>query len=199
MKKHLDNILVDNPVLVRSFGFVSILAASTTLKGAMLMTLAITAIMILTSIIVSLLRNFIDEKIEDIIFIILIASFAVVATQLLEFYYPISVSNMGLSVALISVNSLLLHRLKLHAINEGAIDSLMGSIADGIGYLLVIFELAFIRELFGMGTLFGFRIIPEEFVIPTFSTPIIAFILLGLQIAIINKYSRRVKLGRAKK
>lgn len=199
MKKHLDNILVDNPVLVRSFGFVSILAASTTVKGALLMTLAITAIMVLTSLIVSLFKKFIDEKFEDIIFLILISAFSVVATMLLEFYYPITVPNMKLAVSLIAVNSLLLHRLQSHAIGESVVDALFGAITDGIGYLIVIVVMAIFRELFGMGTIFGTRIIPQEFTIPTFVTPILGFIILGLLIAFSNWYTRKTKLGRARK
>lgn len=199
MKKHLDNILVDNPVLVRSFGFVSILAASTTVKGALLMTLAVTAVMLLTSVIVSLVKNLIDEKLEDIIFLILIAAFSVVATMLLEFYYPITVPNMGIAVSLIAVNSLLLHRLQSHAIGESVGDALFGAITDGIGYLLVIVVMAIFRELFGMGTIFGARIIPQEFTIPTFATPILGFIILGLLIAFSNWYTRKTKLGRARK
>ncbi|MDO4604876.1 MAG: Rnf-Nqr domain containing protein [Helcococcus sp.] len=199
MKKHLDNILVDNPVLVRSFGFVSILAASTTVKGALLMTLAVTAIMILTSLIVSLFKKLIDEKFEDIIFLILIAAFSVVATLLLEFYYPTTVPNMGLSVSLIAVNSLLLHRLQYHAIGESVGNAVIGAIMDGIGYLLVIVVMAIFRELLGMGTLLGIRIIPKELTIPTFATPIFAFIILGLLIAFNNWYTRKTKLGRARK
>lgn len=198
MKRKLDNILVDNPVLVRSFGFVSILAASTTVKGALLMALAVTAIMIVTSLIVSLLKNLIDEKFEDIILLVLIAAFSVVATMLLEFYYPITVPKMGLSVPLIAVNSLLLHRLQSHAIGEGVGSALAGAITDGFGYLLVILVMGAFRELFGMGTLFGIRIIPQEFTIPVFSTPIFGFIILGLLIAFSNWYTRKTKLGRAR-
>lgn len=199
MKKHLDNILLDNPVLVRSFGFVSILLASTTIKGALLMALAVTTIMFITSLIVSLCKKLIDEKFKDIIFLILIAAFSVVATMLLEFFYPITVSNMGLSVSLIAVNSLLLHRLHSHAIGENVGDAVIGAITDGIGYLLVIFLMAIFRELLGKGTLFGLKIIPKEFTIPAFETPIIAFILLGLFIAFSNWYTRKTKLGRARK
>lgn len=199
MKKHLDNILVDNPVLVRSFGFVSILAASTTVKGALLMTLAVSAIMVLTSLIVSLCKKLIDEKFEDIIFLILIAAFSVVATILLEFYYPLTVPNMGLSVSLIAVNSLLLHRLQSHAIGVRVGDAVIGAITDGMGYLIVILVMAIFRELLGMGTLLGIRIIPKELTISTFATPIFAFIILGLLIAFNNWYTRKTKLGRARK
>lgn len=199
MKKHLDNILVDNPVLVRSFGFVSILVASTTVKGALLMTLAVSAIMVLTSLIVSLCKKLIDEKFEDIIFLILIAAFSVVATILLEFYYPLTVPNMGLSVSLIAVNSLLLHRLQSHAIGVRVGDAVIGAITEGMGYLIVILVMAIFRELLGMGTLLGIRIIPKELTIPTFATPIFAFIILGLLIAFNNWYTRKTKLGRARK
>lgn len=194
-----DNIILNNPVLIGSLGFVSVLTATVTLKAALLMSLAVGVVLLLTSIITSLLKNFISEKFESLTLLILIVGFATVAQMLLQFYYPLSSATMGLGVSLIAVNSLILNRLQVHAVGSSIGSAVKDAITNGIGYTLVMVVMGTIRELFGRGTVYGLRIIPEEFVIPTFSGPILAFILLGLLVACANWYVRKTKLKGLKK
>lgn len=189
-----DNIILDNPVLVASLGFVSVLTATVTLKSAILMSLAVFLVLLFSSIVTSALKKLISEDLETITLLVIIVAFASVAQMVLQFYYPTTVSTMGIGIFLISVNSLILNRLQSHAIGASVGEAIKDSITSGIGYFIVMVVMGIVRELFGLGTIFGFRIIPERFIIPTFSTPIFGFIILGLLVAFSNWNTRRIRL-----
>lgn len=194
MNRKNDNIILNNPVLVLSLGFVSVLTSTVTLKAALLMSAAVFMVLLLSSIVTSALKNFIPEKLENITLLVIIVAFATIAQMVLEFYYPLSVSTMGYGILLIAVNSLILNRLQTHAIGSSIGASIKDSITTGIGYTLVMVLMGTIRELFGNGTIYGLNILPKNFTIPTFSTPIFGFILLGLFVACANGIVRNIKL-----
>ncbi|MFM1524342.1 MULTISPECIES: Rnf-Nqr domain containing protein [Helcococcus] len=198
-KSYLDNIIMNNPVLVQSLGFVSILALSNSLKPAIIMALAVTFVLVLSSLVVSLLKSFINEDHEILFLMIIVATFATIAEMTIKSIYPITYQSMGILTSLIAVNSIMLSRLQKHAITSGVVSSVIDSITTGLGYTLVIAVLAVIRELIGNGTIYGIRIIPSDFTIKTFNEPMMAFILLGLFIAFLNWYTRSRKLKEARK
>ena len=198
-KTYLDNIIMNNPVLVQSLGFVSILALSNSLKPAIIMALAVTFVLVLSSLVVSLLKSFINENNEILFLMIIVATFATITEMTIKSIYPITYQSMGILTSLIAVNSIMLSRLQKHAITSGVVSSVIDSITTGLGYTLVIVVLAVIRELIGNGTIYGIRIIPSDFTIKTFNEPMMAFILLGLFIAFSNWYTRSRKLKEARK
>lgn len=198
-KSYLDNIIMNNPVLVQSLGFVSILALSNSLKPAIIMALAVTFVLVLSSLVVSLLKSFINEDNEILFLIIIVATFATITEMTIKSIYPITYQSMGILTSLIAVNSIMLSRLQKHAITSGVVSSVIDSITTGLGYTLVIVILAVIRELIGNGTIYGIRIIPSDFTIKIFNEPMMAFILLGLFIAFSNWYTRSRKLKEARK
>lgn len=193
MNNKNNNIIKNNPVLVGGLGFVSILAATTTLKSALIMSAAVLAVLILSSFVTSILKNFIPVKLEDLTLLIIIGAFASVATMLIKFYYPISESTMKLAASLIVVNSVIFYNLKDTALHASLGQSLKTSILAGLAYGLVAILMGTIRELFGIGTVYGFRIIPEKYTIPTFSSPVIGFILLGLLIGLGSYFANTKK------
>lgn len=184
MNNKNNNIIKNNPVLVGGLGFVSILAATTTLKSALIMSVAVLAVLLLSSLVTSVLKNFIPVKLEDLTLLIIIGSFAIIATMLIKFYYPISEATMNLAALLIIVNSVIFYNLKDTALYASLGQTLKTSFATGLAYALVAIFMGTVRELFAIGTLYGFRVIPEKYTIPTFSSPVFAFILLGLFIAL---------------
>lgn len=194
-----NNIILNNPILVGGLGFISILTCTNTLKSALLMGLAVSLVLLLSSILVSLLRNTIDKSLEDFVLMIVIVGFSTVAQMLLEFYYPVSVQNMGIGILLISANSLLLKTLKDYAIKNSVVNSIKISIFTSLGYVLIMSIMGLIRELLSQGSIYGFNIIPKEYVIPTFSDAVFGFILLGIFIAISNKMVERKGLKETKK
>lgn len=198
-KSYLDNIILKNPVLVQSLGFVSILALSNSLKPAMIMALAVTFVLVVSSVIVSLLKSLIDEKFEMLILMVIVATLSTIAEITIKFIYPLTFESMGIFTSLISVNSIMLIRLQKNAMISGVVSSLIDSITTGLGYTLVIVVLALIRELIGNGTIYGLRFISREFTIKTFNEPMMGFILLALFIALSNWYTISKKLREARK
>lgn len=189
-----DNILLNNPVLIGSLGFVSVLSSSVTLKAALLMSLAVFLVLLFSSIVTSLIKKLIPLKYDIIPLMIIIVAFSTIAQMLLEFYYPVSVATMGIGTWLIPVNSIILSRLQNFAIGSSVTSAIADSITNGLGYTLVLVVLGTIRELIGFGSIYGIQIIPQEFTIPTFSGPVIAFILLGILVAFGSWYERKTKL-----
>lgn len=193
MNNKNNNIIKNNPVLVGGLGFVSILAATTTLKSALIMSVAVLLVLILSSLVTSILKKFIPRKLEDLTLLIIIGAFASAATMLIKFYYPISESTMKLAASLIIVNSVIFYNLKDTSLYASLGQSLKTSIFAGLAYGLVAILMGTIRELFAIGTLYGFRIIPEKYTIPTFSSPVFGFILLGLLIALGSYFANAKK------
>ncbi|WP_311487776.1 Rnf-Nqr domain containing protein [uncultured Helcococcus sp.] len=193
MNNKNNNIIKNNPVLVGGLGFVSILAATTTLKAALIMSAAVLAVLILSSLVTSILKNFIPRKLEDLTLLIIIGGFAITATMLIKFYYPITESTMRLAASLIAVNSVVFYNLKDAVLHEPLGQSIKTSFFAGLAYGLVAILMGAIRELFAIGTIYGFRIIPEKYTIPTFSSPVFGFILLGLLIALGSYFANAKK------
>ena len=193
MNNKNNNIIKNNPVLVGGLGFVSILAATTTLKAALIMSVAVLSVLILSGLITSILKNFIPRKLEDLTLLIIIGGFAIIATMLIKFYYPISESTMRLAASLIAVNSVVFYNLKDTVLHEPLGQSIKTSFFAGLAYGLVAILMGAIRELFAIGTIYGFRIIPEKYTIPTFSSPVFGFILLGLLITLGSYFANAKK------
>lgn len=193
-KTHLDNIIINNPVLVRSLGYVSVLAVSKNVKQALVMSLAVVFVMLITNIIVSLLKGFIDEEYESTTLLVIVACFSTIAQLGIQVLFPEVSSSLGIYSSLIALNSIILNGLRTYAIDANIKDSFLNAITNGIGYTLIITFLALIRELLGKGQIFGLTIIPEEYTISLFQEPMMAFILLGILIAISNAYTRKKKL-----
>lgn len=194
MKKNIINIVTENPVLARNLGLVSILFASKNLKAALMMSLTVCLIMLIISITNFVFKNIIDKNLENIILVIYVAGLATIAQLLIEFYTPDVALSMDLGISLIAVNSILIYRKSSNKI-VNFISYMKSLFYDMVGYTLVIILLASIREFLGQGSIFGILIYPKIYTISIFSTPIMAFILIGLFIAFSNWLDRKIKLG----
>lgn len=191
---YLKNLILNNPVLVQSLGYVSVLAVSTTFKASIIMGIAVIIVMLLSSIVVSLLKKFIGEDFEVATLLVITAAFSYIIGELIYVIYPITAPSMGIYIPLIAVNSLILNRLQTKAIVSNLKETILDSITNGLGYLLVIAIFGFVRELLGVGSIMGLQIIPVEYTIPTFVDPMWAFILMGIFIAISNSVIRKIQL-----
>ena len=183
--KHINNLIINNPVAVQGFGLLPVIAVTRNLKEAVLMSVLIIATMLLSSVFISVFKKLIYEKYEYIAFMSIISAFTTLMVLLAQKLF-------------VAVNSLVLYRIRAYAAVQKVGDTVLDSITNGLGFFITMLVVAFIRELLGLGTLFGFRIIPKDFVIPTFTEPMMAFIIVGLLIAFFNWYSRESKLKGAK-
>lgn len=195
MDKLKEGMFSNNPVLVQLIGFCSVLAVSSTVLGAVGMSLSFMFVLILSNIVISLLRNFIPNEIRIPAFIVVIASFVTILQMCLQAYFEEIYNLLGIFLPLIVVNCIILGRAEAFASKNGVVASAIDGLVNGLGYAFVIITVAIVRELIGAGTLLGVRILPEAATIPFLLQPASSFILLGIFLAVMNQ----IKLMQAKK
>ena len=150
-----------NPVTVLILGICSALAVTAKLKPALVMALSVTVVIALSNLVISLLRKGIPSKIRIIVQLIVIATLVILVDQFLKaFVYDVS-KQLSVFVGLIITNCIVMGRLEAFAMANGPWESLLDGIGNGLGYGIILVIVAFFRELFGSGTLFGFQVIPE--------------------------------------
>lgn len=185
-------IITDNPVLVQTVGLCSTLAVSGTLQGAIGMAVALTFVLVMSNLVISLLRNFIPDEVRIPAFIVVIAAFVTIVELILNAYFPEIFKLLGIFLPLIVVNCIILARAEGFASKNGVGLSIIDGIANGLGYTLVIVALAIIREFFGKGLFLGLRVFPEEYSLKIFTQAPAAFILLGIFVAIVTSISSKI-------
>ncbi|MDY6065383.1 MAG: electron transport complex subunit RsxE [Finegoldia sp.] len=188
-----NSILKNNPVLIQLVGLCSVLGVSTSLQNALGMSLAFSAVLVLSNVVISLLRNFIPDKVRIPAYIVVIATFVTLVSMLLEAFVPALYSSLGAFVPLIVVNCIILARAESFASQNGVFLSFLDGLSNGLGYTLVICITAFIRELLGSGKIFGNEIIPGLKPIGIFAAAPGAFMVLGFLLASYNWYNNKKK------
>ncbi|MBO8440312.1 MAG: NADH:ubiquinone reductase (Na(+)-transporting) subunit D [bacterium] len=168
MNEELKNALLgplskNNPVVVQVLGICSSLAVTAQLKPAIVMGLSVTIIVAMSNVVISLIRNTIPNSVRIIVQLVVVAALVTVVSEFLKaFSYDISV-QLSVYIGLIITNCILMGRLEAFAMGNKPWASFLDGIGNGIGYAIMLIIIAFIRELFGSGTLFGLRVIPQSF------------------------------------
>lgn len=154
---------LDNPVTVQVLGICSALAVTVKLEPAIVMSLSVTVITAFANVIISLIRNTIPNRIRIIVQLVVVAALVTVVSEVLKAYvYDVSV-QLSVYVGLIITNCILMGRLEAFAMSNGPWESFLDGLGNGFGYAKILIIVAFIRELLGAGTLFGFQVIPKSF------------------------------------
>lgn len=155
----------DNPITVQVLGICSALAVTAQLKPALVMAISVTVVLAFANVIVSLLRNTIPNRIRIIVQLVVIAALVILVDQILKaFVYDVS-KQLSVFVGLIITNCILMGRLEAFALGNKPWPSLLDGIGNGIGYGWILVVVGFFRELFGSGSLFGYKLIPESWYI----------------------------------
>ncbi|MCD8312603.1 MAG: NADH:ubiquinone reductase (Na(+)-transporting) subunit D [Bacteroidales bacterium] len=182
----LQPIFKGNPITVLVLGICSSLAVTVQLKGAIVMGISVIIVTALSSLVISLIRNSIPNRIRIIVQLVVVALMVILVDQVLKAYmYSIS-KTLSVYVGLIITNCIVMGRIEAFALGNKPIPSLLDGIANGAGYAMILIIVAFFRELLGSGTLFGFRVIPESFYTAGYMNnglailPPMALILLGI-------------------
>ncbi len=157
----LNPIFKGNPVTVLVLGICSSLAVTVELKGAFVMALSVIAVTGLSSFVASILRNTIPNRVRIIIQLVIVALMVILVDQLLKAYAYSIDKQLSVYIGLIITNCIVMGRIEAFALGNKPVPSLLDGIANGAGYGLILIVVAFFRELFGSGTLFGFHIIPQ--------------------------------------
>ena len=155
----LNPILKGNPITVLILGICSSLAVTVELKGALVMALSVTVVTGVSSLICSLLRKTIPNRARIIIQLVVVAMMVILVDQFLKgFAYAID-KQLSVYIGLIITNCIVMGRIEAFALGNKPLPSLLDGLANGLGYGMILVIVAFFRELFGSGTLFGIPVL----------------------------------------
>lgn len=159
MEQFLNGLIKENPTFVLMLGMCPTLAVTTSAINGLGMGLTTTAVLVLSNMIISLLRNLIPNKVRIPAFIVIIASFVTILELLLEGFIPSLYSALGLYIPLIVVNCIILGRAEAFASKNQVIPSIFDGLGMGLGFTCALTCIGMIRELLGNGSIFNFPII----------------------------------------
>ena len=164
-KNFINPLAANNPVIVQILGICSALAVTVKLEPAFVMGISVTFVCAFSNLLMSLLRNSVPSRIRIIVQLVVIATLVIVVDQVLRaFMYDVS-KQLSVYVGLIITNCIVMGRVEAFALGNKPWASFVDGIANGIGYTIILVIVAFFRELFGSGSLFGQTIIPESWYI----------------------------------
>ena len=156
-----DPVVNNNPIALQVLGICSALAVTSSMAVALVMSLAVIVVTAFSSMFVAMIRSQIPSSIRIIVQMTIIASLVIVVDQILKANaYEIS-KQLSVFVGLIITNCIVMGRAEAFAMKNGAVDSFIDGIGNGLGYGAILMIVGFIRELFGSGSVFGIEILSK--------------------------------------
>jgi electron transport complex protein RnfE len=163
IKEFTKGFVKENPVFVMALGLCPTLAVSSSVMNAIGMGLAATFVLVCSNIIISLIKNFIPNKIRIPAYIVVIASFVTIVDMVMEAYLPALHKSLGLFIPLIVVNCIILGRAEAFASKNGVFNSFLDGLGMGLGFTLALMVIATIREILGAGQFLGMNVMPAGY------------------------------------
>ena len=195
----LKGMILENPVLVLVLGTCPTLAMTNSVISALGMGVAATIVLICSNAAISALRNIIPDTVRIPCYIVVIAGFVTVVSTIMQAYLPDLFDMMGVFLALIVVNCIILGRAEMFARKNGVIDSALDGLGMGLGFLIALLAMALIREVLGAGTFAGIEIpFLVDYKIPILAQAPGGFMVFGILIAIVNKIGSKRNKGKKK-
>lgn len=155
----LNPLFKGNPITVLVLGICSSLAVTVELKGALVMALSVTIVTGLSSLVCSLIRKSIPNRVRIIVQLVVVALMVILVDQVLKaFAYGID-KQLSVYIGLIITNCIVMGRIEAYALSNKPWPSFVDGIMNGVGYGMILVIVAFFRELLGSGTLFGFPVL----------------------------------------
>lgn len=156
-----DPLSDNNPITIQVLGICSALAVTTQLKPTMVMAISVLAVVVFSNVIISFLRNLIPGRIRIIVQLTVISVLVILVDQILKaFLYDVS-KQLSVFVGLIITNCIVMGRLEAFAMGNKPGPALLDGLGNGFGYGVIILMVAFAREFFGSGKIFGYQVIPD--------------------------------------
>ena len=187
----LNGILRENPVFVLVLGMCPTLATTTSALNGMSMGLATTFVLICSNVVISLLKNLIQDKVSIPAFIVVIATFVTLVQLVMQAYVPAIYDKLGLFIPLIVVNCVVLGRAEAFAAKNTVGLSALDGLGMGLGFTLALTLIGAVRELLGTGSLFGMNLYSETYGMLIFVLAPGAFIVLGYLMALVQKLMKK--------
>lgn len=205
-----DGIIANNAAFALFLGMCPTLATTKSLMSALGMGIAVLVTLLLTNSAISAVRKWVPNQIRIPILIVIIATIVTVIEMLMQaFMYDLS-QTLGVYLSLIVVNCIILGRAEAFAMKNNVVDSFLDALGTGIGFLIGLLALAFMREFLGTGglvfsslftgkELWSFQLIPTEYTIPLFTDSAGAFIMFGILVALIGFVSDKISVKKKAK
>ncbi|CAH9051828.1 Na(+)-translocating NADH-quinone reductase subunit D [Pseudoalteromonas holothuriae] len=153
-------VFANNPIALQVLGICSALAVTSSLKNALIMSIALTLVTAFSSLFISMIRNHIPSSVRIIVQMTIIASLVIVVDQVLQAVVYSTAKELSTFIGLIITNCIVMGRAEAYAMKSPPTMSFLDGIGNGLGYSVVLLTVGFVRELFGAGTLFGAEILP---------------------------------------
>jgi Na+-translocating ferredoxin:NAD+ oxidoreductase subunit E len=203
-KKFLTNLVLENPVFALFLGICSTLAITINLNNALGMGISVIAILTVSNIIISAIRKITPDEIRIPVYIVVIATLVKAVELLIRAYAPSIDVALGVFIPLIVVNCIILGRAEAFASKNGIFASAWDGIQMGLGYTLGLIIMSLIREVVATGmitllnpfdasTIFSLKILPSEFTVSMFSSPVGAFLTFALLAAAVVAFRDKVE------
>jgi electron transport complex protein RnfE len=183
----IKGILKENPVFVLLLGMCPTLGVTTSAINGLGMGLATTFVLVMSNIVISLIKNFVPNKVRIPIFIFFFSAFVTIVQLLMAAYVPALYDALGLFIPLIVVNCIVLGRAEAFASKNSILSSAVDGVGMGLGFALALTVLGGVRELLGSGMFFNIKIYPSTYGMLAFVLAPGAFIVLGYLIVIAKK------------
>jgi Na+-transporting NADH:ubiquinone oxidoreductase subunit D len=165
MKLIKDPLNDSNPISIQVLGICSALAITIMLENAFVMSMSVMFVLIAANVVVSLIRNLIPDKIRIIVQLVIVATLVITVDQVLKAYvYEVS-KQLSVFVGLIITNCIIMGRLEAFALANKPGPSFWDAVGNGLGYTWVLLVVGFVREVFGSGSVWGFKFIPDSWMI----------------------------------
>ena len=156
----LDPLVNNNPVALQILGICPALAVTTSLATASIMALALTSVLSLSNVFISMIRRYVPTNIRIIVYMTIIASLVILVDQLLKaFAFELS-KQLSVFVGLIITNCIVLGRAEAYASKNAVLPSFLDGIGHGLGFSFVLITVGSVRELLGTGKLLGYQFLP---------------------------------------
>jgi electron transport complex protein RnfE len=188
----LNGVITENPTFRLVLGTCPTMAVTTSAVNGIGMGAAATFVLIGSNVVISLLRNFIPDKIRIPSFIVVICTFVTMVQMFMHAFLPSLYASLGIFLPLIVVNCIILARAEAFASKNTVLHSAVDGVGMGVGFTLALTLIGGIRELFGNGTIFGVSVFGSSFQpMLLLILPAGGFIVYGLLLAAFNAVGMR--------
>lgn len=196
----MNGLITENPTFTLMLGMCPTLAITTAGSNGVGMGLATTAVLVCSNLFISLLRNFIPEKVRIPSFIVVIASFVTMIDLFMKAYLPDLSASLGMYIPLIVVNCIIFARAESFAFKNPPLLSIADGLGMGLGFTFAITLLSCIRELIGNGTIFGAAVMPASYQPMAIMLQVPGgFVTLGLLLVAVNALRKMIEKKHVKK
>lgn len=182
-------ILKENPIFVIVLGMCPTLATTSSAMNGLGMGLATTFVLLGSNVVISLIAQFIPDKVRIPSYVVVIATFVTIIDLVMQAYTQSLYEKLGIFIPLIVVNCIVLGRAEAFANKNNVFESALDGIGMGLGFTFALTLLGSVREILGAGSIFDHKFITGDGILVFILAPG-AFIALAYLIAIFNKIKK---------